>query len=189
MALTLNHGLLASAALLHYTPCYRAPIQPSYLSGEESTGGQAMPILVTPRQHFNEDLARSRALKEHAAGQGAGEIRNDIMRAAWMMGVGASDAYFCDAYADLVARTLQAKHLQPSVVLPDRILNLKVPVISVVRAETTENWRWRMAARGLIEDQSVNRREIVTPDRRQILTPYSRCLKRQESFPVSMISQ
>ena len=35
----------------------------------------------------------------------------------------------------------------------------------------------------------VNRREIVTPDRRQILTPYSRCLKRQESFPVSMISQ
>ena len=38
-------------------------------------------------------------------------------------------------------------------------------------------------------DQFVNRREIVTPDRRQILTPYSRCLKRQESFPVSMISQ
>ena len=37
--------------------------------------------------------------------------------------------------------------------------------------------------------ESVNRREIVTPDRRQILTPYSRCLKRQESFPVSMISQ
>ena len=37
--------------------------------------------------------------------------------------------------------------------------------------------------------QLVNRREIVTPDRRQILTPYSRCLKRQESFPVSMISQ
>ena len=38
-------------------------------------------------------------------------------------------------------------------------------------------------------DVVVNRREIVTPDRRQILTPYSRCLKRQESFPVSMISQ
>ena len=37
--------------------------------------------------------------------------------------------------------------------------------------------------------ENVNRREIVTPDRRQILTPYSRCLKRQESFPVSMISQ
>ena len=37
--------------------------------------------------------------------------------------------------------------------------------------------------------QAVNRREIVTPDRRRIVTPYSRCLKRQESFPVSMISQ
>ena len=41
----------------------------------------------------------------------------------------------------------------------------------------------------LYETGPVNRREIVTPDRRQILTPYSRCLKRQESFPVSMISQ
>ena len=45
------------------------------------------------------------------------------------------------------------------------------------------------AIEALTEGQLVNRREIVTPDRRQILTPYSRCLKRQESFPVSMISQ
>jgi hypothetical protein len=72
-----------------------------------------------------------------------------------MMGVGASDAYFCDAYADLLARTLQAKQLQPTVALPDRMLNLKVPVISVVRGAATDNWRWRMAARSLIEDQSV----------------------------------
>jgi hypothetical protein len=38
-------------------------------------------------------------------------------------------------------------------------------------------------------NDSVNRRRILTPDRRAILTPYSRCLKRQDSLPVSTISQ
>ena len=47
----------------------------------------------------------------------------------------------------------------------------------------------RFAVFATVLAEGVNRREIVTPDRRQILTPYSRCLKRQESFPVSMISQ
>ena len=57
------------------------------------------------------------------------------------------------------------------------------------------DWRevTRQEARSVLEDSdadlAVVGREIVTPDRRQILTPYSRCLKRQESFPVSMISQ
>jgi hypothetical protein len=114
-----------------------------------------MPILVTAKRHFDQDLARARALRLHAAAQPEGELRNDIMRSAWMMGVGASDAYFCDAYADLVARTLQARQRQPAIQLPDRLLNLKVPVVSVVRGAATDNWRWRMAARGLIEDQSV----------------------------------
>jgi hypothetical protein len=114
-----------------------------------------MPILQTARRHFDQDAARAEALRQHAAQQVAGELRNDVMRAAWMMGVGASDAYFCDGYADLLARTLQAKQLQPTVALPDRMLNLKVPVISVVRGAATDNWRWRMAARSLIEDQSV----------------------------------
>ncbi len=114
-----------------------------------------MPILATARQHFGQDMARARELRQHATQQAGGELRNDVMRAAWMMGVGASDAFFCDAYADLIARTLQAKQLQPTVALPDRLLNLKVPVISVVRGAATDNWRWRMAARALIEDQSV----------------------------------
>ena len=91
-----------------------------------------MPILVTAKQHFDQDAARARALLAHAIPEAAGELRNDIMRAAWMMAVGASDAYFCDAYADLLARTLQAKQLQPAVDLPERLLSLKVPVISVV---------------------------------------------------------
>ena len=62
-----------------------------------------------------------------------------------MMAVGASDAYFCDAYADLIARTLQAKQLQPTVTIPDRLSKLKVPVIAVIR-QAEGGWRWRMAA-------------------------------------------
>ena len=114
-----------------------------------------MPILVTAKQHFDQDAARARALLAHAIREAPVELRNDIMRAAWMMAVGASDAYFCDAYADLLSRTLQAKQLQPAVDLPDRLLSLKVPIISVVREAATDKWRWRMAARALIEDQSV----------------------------------
>jgi hypothetical protein len=71
-----------------------------------------------------------------------------------MMAVGASDAYFCDAYGDLLARALRAKSIQPGVQIPDRLNNLKVPVITVLSG-THEGWRWRMAARELIEKENV----------------------------------
>ena len=71
-----------------------------------------------------------------------------------MMAVGACDAFFSDAYADLLSRTLQAKQLQPAVDIPDRINNLRIPVIAVIR-ETKGGWRWRMAARELIEAENV----------------------------------
>ena len=71
-----------------------------------------------------------------------------------MMAVGALDAYFSDAYADLIARTLRAKDLQPAIAIPDRLNNLKVPVTAVLR-QAHGGWRWRMAARELIEDESV----------------------------------
>jgi hypothetical protein len=71
-----------------------------------------------------------------------------------MMAVGACDAFFSDAYADLLSRTLQAKELQPAVAIPDRVSNLRIPVIAVIR-ETKGGWRWRMAARELIEAENV----------------------------------
>lgn len=114
-----------------------------------------MPILITPRSHFIEDMARAISLKSHADPLPPSEVRNDIMRAAWMMGVGALDAYFCDAYADLIARTLQAKQIQPTINIPDKQSNLKVPVHALIRAAANENWRWRMTARELIEDHTV----------------------------------
>jgi len=114
-----------------------------------------MAILETPHAHFGQDIARARLLADHADALAASELRKDIMRGAWMMSVGALDAYFCDAYADLIARTLQAKQIQPSVQIPDRLNNLRVPVVAFIRASSNENWRWRVMARELIEDHTV----------------------------------
>jgi len=110
-------------------------------------------ILGTAKQHFDEDYARSKAIWEHARGLPDGLLKDDLFRSAWMTGVGASDAFFCDAYADLVSRTLRAKELQRSGTLPDRLGNLSVPAVAVLDASSS--WRWRMAARELIEKESV----------------------------------
>lgn len=112
-----------------------------------------MPALATAKAHFNNDLARARVLHEHARQQPEGTLRDDVLRSAWMFGVGAADAYFSDAFADLIARTLRAKDLEPAVPIPDRLNKLKVPVIAVIRRN--DSWRWRMAARELIEDENV----------------------------------
>ncbi|MCU0731064.1 MAG: hypothetical protein MUE84_05690 [Hyphomonas sp.] len=111
-------------------------------------------MLTTALKHFNEDLERATGLCSHAAALPAGSVRDDILRAGWMMSVGACDAYFSDAYGDLIARTLRAKELQPAVVIPDRLNDLKVPVTAILR-ESKGGWRWRMAARELIEEENV----------------------------------
>lgn len=114
-----------------------------------------MPIATTAKQHFDEDMVRSRDLLNHTTAMQPGRVRDDIMRASWMLGVGAADAFFCDAYSDLIARTLQARQRQPDIALPDRIRSLRIPVAAFIRLTNNENWRWRMAARELIEKESV----------------------------------
>jgi hypothetical protein len=84
-------------------------------------------MLVTAKAHFDQDIVRSRALHTHSAGMAAGVLKDDVLRAAWMMAVGASDAYFSDAYADLISRALRAKELQPAIGIPDRLNNLLMP--------------------------------------------------------------
>lgn len=109
-------------------------------------------MLNTALAHFNDDTNRARALRTHAVGIAAGVLRDDILRA--VVAVGACDAYFSDAYADLVSRAIRAKELQPAVQIPDRLNNLMVPVTAVLR-QANGGWRWRMAARALMEDQNV----------------------------------
>lgn len=111
-------------------------------------------FLQTPKRHFDEDLARAQALLAHARTLPVDLLQRDVLRAAWMMSVGASDAFFSDAYGDLLARTLRAKGKQPTVAIPDRLNNLKVPVVAILSG-THEGWRWRMAARELIEKENV----------------------------------
>jgi hypothetical protein len=111
-------------------------------------------ILNTPLNHFNSDIARARALRQHASTIVDASLKDDVLRASWMMAVGACDAYFCDAYADIVSRALRAKALEPRVSIPGRLANLKIPAIAFIRL-ASGGWRWRMAARELMEEESV----------------------------------
>lgn len=111
-------------------------------------------LLDTAMNHFTEDIARARGLLGHAELQAEGMVKDDILRASWMMGVGACDAYFSDAYADLVAKAIQAKEIEPGIEMPDRLNNLKLPVTALLR-QANGGWRWRMAARELIEEENV----------------------------------
>lgn len=111
-------------------------------------------MLDTAMSHFSDDIARARGLLDHAKLQAAGMVKDDILRASWMMAVGACDAYFSDAYADLVAKAIQAKEIESGIEIPDRLNNLKLPVTALLR-QANGGWRWRMAARELIEEENV----------------------------------
>ena len=112
-------------------------------------------ILVTALNHFNEDIQRAREILQHALPLPHDRLRDDLVRASWMMAVGALDAYFCDAYGDMIARTIRAKISQPSVNIPDRIKNLKIPADMVLGNNVNDAWLWRMVARDLIERDNV----------------------------------
>lgn len=111
-------------------------------------------MLVTPRNHFDQNLARGRALRAHAIAMPDDLLAQDVLRAAWMMAVGACDAYFADAYADLISRAIRAKELQPAVPIPDRLNNLRIPVTAIL-GPAQGGWRWRRAARELMENENV----------------------------------
>lgn len=110
---------------------------------------------------FDEDIQRAEAIVTHARTltvltDSEQLLRDDLLRSAWMFGVGAMDAYFCDAYSDLIARTLRAKSSQPLISLSKPITNVRLPIHSVLSPYSVrENWRWRMAARELMKRDNV----------------------------------
>lgn len=112
-------------------------------------------ILETPFRHFNEDIQRAKVIFEHSKFQTNGMLKDDLKRTAWMMGVGAVDAFFCDAFGDLLARTLRAKQIEPAIELPERVYQIKIPAISAIRSNPSDGWRWRMVARDVIEKDNV----------------------------------
>lgn len=117
--------------------------------------------------HFKENICRARAILNHAdplphESDAEKLLRSDLLRSSWMFAVGAFDAYFCDAYADVVAVTLNSKSHQKTVVLPEFFTKIMLPARAVL-AEYAErgNWRWRMAARQMMEQENVLKLDTI----------------------------
>ncbi len=121
--------------------------------------GKCMP--QTAYRHFQDDISRARAIVLHAGSLSCATtaermLRSDLLRSGWMFSVGALDAYFCDAYTDLVACTLTARNRNDSLMVPDFLDNVLVPATSVLSNDyVRENWLWRMAARRMMDDANV----------------------------------
>lgn len=83
-------------------------------------------------------------------------LRSDLLRSSWMFAVGALDAYFCDAYSDIVAATIISKSRHPAMALPDFFYEIKFPVRAIIEQyDNNANWRWRMAARRMMDRENV----------------------------------
>ena len=115
---------------------------------------------VTALLHFNEDNNRARAIVTHAdtllhATDAEKLLKSDLLRSAWMFAVGALDAYFCDAYTDVIAAVAISKSRQPTVILPEWAYDIKFPLRAVIEESAHSNWKWRMAARKMMERENV----------------------------------
>lgn len=110
----------------------------------------------TALSHFIQDIDRAKDLRLHADTLSASTLKDDIYRASWMIAIGALDAYFCDAFADLLSKILIAKSIDNRIQLTARVRTLKLPINSIINAQSTaSNWKWRNAARDLIEKDNV----------------------------------
>lgn len=121
---------------------------------------------ATALVHFNQDIARAKAIVSHAdllprATDVEKSLRSDLLRSAWMFSVGALDAYFCDAYTDVIAATANSKSRQPAIALPEWAYDIKFPLRAIIEEYDNANWRWRMAARKMMERENVVSLETI----------------------------
>jgi hypothetical protein len=73
-----------------------------------------------------------------------------------MFAVGGLDAYFCDAYTDIVAATIISKSRHDKMDLPEFFYNIRFPVRAILEPYAVNvNWKWRMAARKMMERENV----------------------------------
>lgn len=115
---------------------------------------------------FNDNLKRADDLYTHARSSLTPalttELRDDILRAAWMFAVGAFDSYCCDAYTEVLAAVLISKQRNPSLALSKHVTALEVPIGTVFAPyKARPNWKWRMMARNEMERQNVLSLETV----------------------------
>jgi hypothetical protein len=118
-------------------------------------------VPATALNHFQQDVRRAGALVAHATTLSTATpadrlLVDDLLRGSWMFAVGALDAYFCDAYTDIVAATITAKSRHPALILPEFFYEIRLPVRAILEPYASKvNWRWRMAARKLMERETV----------------------------------
>jgi hypothetical protein len=112
-------------------------------------------VPATARRHFNEDFARARRLCEVASATAEEPLRSDLARSAVAFGVGALDAYLCDAFVDSLARTMkQCRRDARS--LPPGYAKLALPAGPLLSSyKTRPNWGLRMAARAMMEKDNM----------------------------------
>ena len=115
----------------------------------------------TALRHFQQDIGRAEGivtLADSLLNTTAAEqvLRSDVLRSGWMFAVGALDAYFCDANTDVVAATIIAKSRHPTLALPEFFHDIRFPVRAILEPYVNNvNWRWRMAARRMMERENV----------------------------------
>jgi hypothetical protein len=124
----------------------------------------------TARKHFDQDMARARAILAEATGQGDGSpVAADLARAAVAFAVGAMDAYLCDAYVDSLSRCLKAHRQGKISALPGPYGRELLPVGPLMAKHYTKkmNWALRMAARTRMERENLLQiarvRELLNP--------------------------
>ena len=117
-----------------------------------------MPILQTPKKYFDEDIDRAKNLFHIAANLQnniASSVRDDLLRSAWMFAVGACDAYFCDAYADLITRTYSAREMESKGTIPTKLRSRNLTADDHFKIKKYGAWGWRNVSRKSVEKESV----------------------------------
>lgn len=117
---------------------------------------------TTALQHFREDISRASNLLNHAEQMPNNSpqtklLRDDVLRGVWMFGVGATDAYACDAYADMICALFIAKTTEKTIRIPDKLTQkILLPAFAMLNQyPQRDNWRWRVATRRMMDSQNI----------------------------------
>lgn len=108
---------------------------------------------ATARSHFDDDIARAWGMHALAVTSASTDVPlgTDVARTAVAFGVGALDAYLCDAFTDSLARCLKHCRRNGSQV-PSGYARLALPLGPLLADyPVRSNWGLRMAARALME--------------------------------------
>jgi hypothetical protein len=111
----------------------------------------------TARRHFDDDITRAWAMHDLARETVEQDtpLADDVGRVSVAFGVGALDAYLCDAFVDTLARCLKSCRRnahQP----PAGYALLELPIGPLMADyPTRSNWGLRMAARALMEKDNL----------------------------------